>query len=66
MKYFEKTAVGPVISITKDPTKSFGGYYMPASMIKKFDASEDFASLIPKIMLNKRFNKEQRISGCPC
>lgn len=59
MKYFEKIAVGPVVNITKDPTKSFGGKYMPASMIKKFDASEGFDSLIPRILLNKRFSKKQ-------
>jgi hypothetical protein len=60
MKYFEKIAVGPVINITKDPTKNLGGIYMKASTIKNLDTSEDIGSIMSKMTLNKKFSEKQQ------
>jgi hypothetical protein len=60
MKYFEKIAAGPVINITKDPTKKFYGEYMEPSMVREVEAFEGPRATRYKKILNKNFTKKQQ------
>ncbi len=62
MKYFEKGAAGPIIHITKDPTRSFGGMYLSGSNIKELYGSKDLGPAPPKTVVNKTLIKQRQIA----